>query len=109
KIEWFPVLKLPVIGYDNEKIIKKAIIRVRNKIGYSNISCHLLPKEFTLTQLQEIYEAVLNRKLDKRNFRRKILNLGIIKEAGGKKYLAANRPAGMYKFVSKKYQEVELL
>lgn len=109
KIEWFPVMKLPVIGYDHEKIIKKAMTRIRNKIGYSNVVCHLLPREFSLSELQEIYEAALNRKLDKRNFRRKILNIGIIKEVGKKKKFVANRPANLYKFVSKKYREVELL
>lgn len=108
-IGWFPVTKLPKIGYDHEKVIKKATTRIRNKLAYSNVVCHLLPKAFTLTCLQEVYGATLGRKLDKRNFRRKILSSGIIKELGRKERFAAHRPARLYKFISRRYKEMELI
>lgn len=108
-IEWFPVSSLPTIGYDHGQIIRKAITRIRNKLAYSNVACHLLPEAFTLTQLQGVYETTLGRKLDKRNFRRKILGLGVIREIGERERFAAHRPAKLYKFVSKRYEEVELI
>ncbi len=109
EIGWFPVAKLPVTDYDHGQIIKTAVTRIRNKLQYSNVAGHLLPETFSLTQLQKVYEAVLDRSLDKRNFRRKVLSLGVIKEAEGIEQAAAHRPARLYRFVTKKYQEIELV
>ncbi|MEK7610822.1 MAG: NUDIX domain-containing protein [Patescibacteria group bacterium] len=109
EIGWFPVDKLPVTGYDHKEIIKAAVTRIRNKLQYSNVAVHLLPPVFTLTQLQRVYEAVLARPLDKRNFRRKVLSLGVIRVANGIEEAAAHRPARLFRFVTKKYQEIELV
>lgn len=108
-IKWFPVAKLPPTGYDHGRIIKTAALRIRNKLQYSNVAGHLLSASFTLTQLQKVYEAVLSRSLDKRNFRRKVLSLGVIIEVGGKEKAAAHRPARLYRFRTKKYREIELV
>lgn len=108
-INWFPIDNLPEIGYDHKEIIEKAIIRIRNKIQYSNIACHLLPRYFTLSSLQKVYEAVLGRSLDKRNFRKKVLSIGVIRETKEKEKLTTYRPPKLYKFVSKKHKEVELV
>lgn len=105
-IMWIPVRALPPTGYDHTEIIALAIKRIRNKIQYSNIACHLLPTLFTLTNLQNVYEAILDRKIDKRNFRRKALTLGVIKPIEGRASIAANRPAQLFRFLSKSYEEV---
>lgn len=108
-INWFPINNLPEIGYDHKEIIEKAIIRIRNKIQYSNIACHLLPRYFSLSSLQKVYEAVLGRSLDKRNFRKKVLSIGVIRESKEKEKLTTYRPPRLYKFVTTKYKEVELV
>ncbi len=72
-ISWFPVNKLPQMAFDHREIIAFALARLRAKVGYSNIVYSLLPSEFTLTELQKTYEIILGQKLDKRNFRKKIL------------------------------------
>src|SRR5690606_37048809 len=71
---WHSLNDLPELGFDHGHIIEKAIQKVRRKISYSPIAFELLPEKFTLTQLQQLYEAIWGRKLDKRNFRKKMLN-----------------------------------
>jgi 8-oxo-dGTP diphosphatase len=101
----FDVDKLPKLAFDHEKIVRYAIKRLRAKLEYTNAAYSLLPAKFTLTQLQRIYEVILGAKQDKRNFRRKYLNLGLLKKttamSGGK-----HRPAALYEF--KRRQPVEL-
>lgn len=99
---WFDVCDLPLLAYDHLKIIKKAINRLKIKIQYTNISANLLPDEFTLSELQEIYEIVLRKKLDKRNFRKRILSLGLIKSVARRASREAYRPAQLYRFINKK-------
>src|SRR5690606_41175763 len=77
---WLPLSNLPELAFDHRDIIDKAIVKVRRKISYSPIAFELLPEKFTLTQLQQLYEAIWGWKLDKRNFRKKMLNYGILKE-----------------------------
>lgn len=98
--KWFPINKLPHLAYDHDEIIKVALERLKGKLAYTNIVANLLPKQFTLTELQSAYETILNRKLDKRNFRKKMLSVGLIKEAGKQKK-TIHRPAELYVFVKK--------
>ena len=79
-------------------VINYALQRLRWKIEYTNVVYSLLPREFTLSELQKIYEAILGKKLDKRNFRRKILSLGLLRTSGRKKTGLKARPAKMYMF-----------
>lgn len=79
-------------------ILSYAIQRLRWKAEYTNVVYSLLPSEFTLTELQEIYEAILGKKLDKRNFRKKILTLGLLKSSGRQRVGLKARPAAMYTF-----------
>lgn len=109
EIDWFPITALPKTAYDHDQMIRSATVRIRNKLQYSNVACHLLPETFSLTQLQVTYEAVLGRALDKRNFRRKVLSLGVIIPISEKEKFASHRPAVLYRFVSKKYQEIEIV
>ena len=72
--------------------------RLRGKLDYTTIAFNLLPKQFTLRELQRVYEIILHRKLDKRNFRKKILSTGILEDTGAKKMEGTHRPARLYRF-----------
>lgn len=107
---WFyPVDKLPKLGFDHKEVIHYALKRLQWKLEYTNVSQYLLPKEFPLTELQRVYEIVLNKQLDVRNFRKKIAQLGIIKDTGKMQKWFAYRPAKLFAFVSKKVEIVEIL
>ncbi len=108
-IKWFAVNKLPKLAYDHAQIIKTAIERLKAKLTYTNIVYGLMPKEFTLSELQNIYEIILNRKLDKRNFRKKILGLKLVKKLNKQKRGEAHRPADLYTFIKKTPQIIEIL
>ncbi len=97
-IKWFPISHLPRLAYDHEEIIDVAIDRLQKRLGYTNIVRSLLPEKFSLTELQSAYESILNKKLDKRNFRKKILALKLVKETGVKEEDKAYRPAALYEF-----------
>ncbi|MFH0873435.1 MAG: NUDIX domain-containing protein [Candidatus Komeilibacteria bacterium] len=107
-IQWFPINKLPKLAYDHREIIDVAIERLKSKITYTNIIAHLLPREFTLTQLQSLYESILDRPLDRRNFRKKIQSLKLVKPTA-KEARGANRPARLYTFTSTKIKIIEIL
>lgn len=108
-IKWFPVKDLLQLAYDHEDILFTAVQRLRAKLEYTNIVYGLMPKDFTLTEIQDVYEIILRKKIDKRNFRKKILSLGIIKEAKGKRRGETYRPAQLYTFINKKLQVVEII
>ena len=108
-IKWFPIDKLSKLAYDHREIVKCAINRLRNKLGYSNIVYSLLPNEFTLSELQGTYEVILSKKLDKRNFRKKLFSLNLVKSLGREKRGMANRPAALYAFKNKKPRIVGIL
>lgn len=97
-VRWWPVAKLPPLAYDHGAIAKTALERLRAKLGYTNVVWSLLPKEFTLQRLQDSYEGILGRGLDKRNFRKKILSLGLLEETGRTERGGAHRPAALYRF-----------
>ncbi|MBI2463010.1 MAG: NUDIX hydrolase [Candidatus Spechtbacteria bacterium] len=108
-IAWFPARHLPAIAYDHKEIISYAIERLKSKLEYTNIVYSLMPREFTLGELQDVYELILGRKLDKRNFRRKIASARMIRELAKKREGEANRPAALYIFTSHKPQKVEMI
>ena len=89
-------------------IISYAIQRLRWKVEYTNVVYSLLPREFTLSELQKIYEAILGKKLDKRNFRRRILSLGLLRSSGRKRTGLKARPARMYQFKERKPTMVQV-
>jgi 8-oxo-dGTP diphosphatase len=98
---WQPVRSLPKLGFANEEIIAYAEQRLRNKLEYTNVAYSLVPARFTLTDLQEVYEAILGERMDKRNFRRRMVGLGIVRETGDLRKLGAHRPAMLYEFTSR--------
>jgi 8-oxo-dGTP diphosphatase len=98
---WFPITKLPPLAFDHRKIAEYAHQRIRNKLDYTNVGFELLPERFTLTELQLVHEAILGQALDKRNFRRKIIQQGIVKPT--KEWQQTGRkPAQLYRFSEQK-------
>jgi 8-oxo-dGTP diphosphatase len=104
--QWFPVYQLPSLAFDHSEILKYAIERLRNKFEYTTASFTLLPDKFTLTELQRIYEQVLNKVLDKRNFRKKILSLDVLIPTGELKKQGISRPAELYQFSAEKFENL---
>ncbi len=95
---WFPIYGLPEMAFDHAKIIEYAIERLRGKLEYTTIGFQLLAPEFTLSELQTVYEAILAHTLDKRNFRKKILSTDILEETDKTKMEGPHRPARLYRF-----------
>jgi 8-oxo-dGTP diphosphatase len=108
-VKWWPIKKLPELAYDHKYIAKEAIVRLKSRLQYTNIAWSLLTDEFTLTDLQRIYEIILDTTIDKRNFRKRILALDLISSVGKKRGGEANRPAELYKFKHKKLEYVEIM
>jgi len=94
---WFPITDLPPLAFDHRKIVEYAHQRLRNKLDYTNVGFELLPDKFTLSELQAVHEAILGEDLDKRNFRRKTIQKGIVKPS--KEWRKTGRkPAQLYRF-----------
>jgi 8-oxo-dGTP diphosphatase len=97
RVAWFSVNELPQLGFDHAEIIRLARHRLVAKLNYSTIAFQLLPECFTLSQLQAVYETLLDEKLDKRNFRKAMLTRGILRETGGFARSGNHRPAKTYR------------
>jgi len=95
--DWFPAYEPPRLAFDHQQILDYAIVRLRYKLEYTALAFELLPEEFTLTELQEVYEHVLNEELDKRNFRRKVLSADVLEETDRRR-VGEHRPARLYRF-----------
>lgn len=104
--EWKPVRSLPRMAFDHAQIVRYALKRLRYKLEYSAVGFQLLPPVFTLSELQRAYETILGETLDKRNFRRRILQARVIEETG--QYQAGEgRPAMLYRFREDAVAEVK--
>jgi len=103
---WFPLETLPHLAFDHEEIVTYAHRRLRYKLEYSAVGFELLPPEFTLTEIQRTYEIILGEKLDKRNFRRRILQAGVI-EATPHQRMGEGRPARLYRYRDDAVAEVK--
>lgn len=104
---WFALDDLPKLAFDHDAIVEKAIERLRGKVRYKPIGFELLPKKFTLTQLQRVYEKILSVDLDKRNFRKKVLSTGLLIELDEVEQDVAHRAARLYMFDEKTYRKLE--
>lgn len=100
-IKWFPTKELPPLAFDHKSIISTAVERLKAKIGYSSIAVGLLPKKFRLSQLQKIYEIILDQVVDKRNFRKKMQSLDLLEPAGKIDKSGSHRPAALFRFKTK--------
>jgi len=98
---WHSVRGVSSLAFENERIIEYSNQRLRNKLEYTNVAYSLLPEQFTLTELQRVHEAILGEPLDKRNFRRRVVGLGIVRETGKTVKYGAHRPAMLFEFVSR--------
>ncbi len=98
-VSWFSVDELPELAFDHREIVDKALLRLKEELETSTVAFQLLPEKFTLTELQRVYELILGKQLDKRNFRKKILATGILQDIGETKMDGYHRPAQLYSFV----------
>ncbi|USN92448.1 MAG: NUDIX domain-containing protein [Candidatus Nomurabacteria bacterium] len=108
KALFVPVRELKNLAYDHDDMLNMAVRRLQGKLSYTTIAQYLLPRHFTLSELQSVYEIVLRRKFDKRNFRKKVLSLDIVKDTGTMQEGVKNRPASLHEFTSKNLLELEL-
>jgi len=103
---WFSVSDLPALAFDHDDIVEVALERLKGKVRYQPIGFELLPPKFTLRQLQQLYEAVLETPLDKRNFRKKVLAMGMLEDLDEIEQDVAHRAARLYRFDKQKYKEL---
>jgi 8-oxo-dGTP diphosphatase len=104
---WFSVWDTPKLAFDHADILGTALQRLKGKVRYQPIGFELLPPKFTLTQLQRLYEIILERELDKRNFRKKILSMDLLEELDEVEQDVSHRAARLYRFDHKKYKQLE--
>ena len=105
--KWFDVKDLPDLAFDHQDILEKGLSRVRTKIKYQPIGFELLNSHFPFSDLEHLYQTILDKKIDRRNFRKKILSFGILKETDKIHQEGSGRPAKLFTFNSTKYKELE--
>ena len=104
--QWWPMRKLPALAFDHGAVLDYSLKRLRNKLEYTTVGFQLLPSRFSLTELQEVYEAILNKKLDKRNFRRKLALLKVLRPT--REYRrGGRRPARLYEFSPANFEKLK--
>ena len=96
--DWFNIECIPTLAYDHNEILNDAVNKLKEKIYEKDFLKDLFPSEFTLPELQKVYETILGEKLDRRNFRKKLLNLDLIEDTLKEKKFDGNKPAKLYKF-----------
>jgi 8-oxo-dGTP diphosphatase len=106
-VAWYNIKKLPRLAFDHKKIIDTAIKRLRGKITYEPVGFELLDKEFPFSDLEKLYQTLLDQEIDRRNFKKKIMSLGILEELDTTIQRKSGRPARLYKFNKKKYFELK--
>ncbi|MBO7553754.1 MAG: NUDIX hydrolase [Bacteroidaceae bacterium] len=104
KAQWFPLDKVPSLAFDHDQILREATIALRRQIHFEPIGFELLPEKFTMTQLQHLYEAILDVKFDRRNFSNKMQHLGILTQLEETVTLPNKKEAFLYKFNAVNYQ-----
>ena len=109
KARWVPITKLPKLAYDHDTIVSVALERLRSRISYTTLIAKLLPQEFTLIELERAYETILKKKIDRRNFRKKIEKLELVRSLGRKRQGLKSRPAMLYSFRSTKVTPIDIL
>ncbi len=103
---WFSVADLPKLAFDHARIVDMGLARLRGKVRYQPIGFELLPPKFTLTELQRLYEVILERPLDKRNFRKKILAMEVLTDLEEVQQDVRHRAARLYSFDRKRYDQL---
>jgi 8-oxo-dGTP diphosphatase len=103
---WFPIDDMPRLAFDHAEIVSVALERLRGKVRYQPLGFELLPPKFTLGQLQRLYEAILGRDLDKRNFRRVVLRMNVLDELDELEEGVSHRPSRLYRFNKAEYKRL---
>lgn len=106
---WVDVEEARHLAYDHDTILHAAVERLQSRVTHSTLIGRVMPKDFTLTELERAYESIVKTSLDKRNFRKKILKLGVLKPLARKRVGGPFRPAQLYCFKSSKVQEIKVL
>ncbi|MGH7838346.1 MAG: NUDIX hydrolase [Candidatus Binataceae bacterium] len=106
--QWFEIAELPPLAYDHGLMAACALERLKSKLEYTNIACSLLPQRFTFAEVEEVYETVLARDLDRRNLRRRIFAMGLLRQLPETRR-GQGRPAALYEFVRGDVQAIEML
>lgn len=106
-VHWRSISKLPDLIFDHPKMVKRALTDLQNQVKVKPIGFELLPAKFTLVQLQDLYEAIYQRSVDKRNFRKKILSMGILEKLDEKEKETSKKGAYYYKFNKKNYEKLK--
>ena len=107
--QWFSVRNLPKLAYDHKEIVTCAVERLKTKLEYTNFAFAFLPQEFTLAELQKVYEIILSKKLDKRNFQKKLFVLNLLRPLRRTKKGLAHRLPQLYKFKDSKLKVMEVI
>lgn len=102
-VKWFPLNEIPVLAFDHDKMVAMAVERLKAKLTYQPIGFDLLPKAFLFSDLENLYCTILEKEIDRRNFRKKILSFGIIEETGLFSPVKMGRPAKLFRFNKYKY------
>ncbi|GHA29423.1 DNA mismatch repair protein MutT [Salinimicrobium marinum] len=103
---WHDISEVPDLVLDHNQMVQDALARIRRKARYKPIGFELLPEKFTIPQLQRLYEAIYQKELDSRNFRKKVLSLNVLIKLDEKDKTTSRRGAFLYKFDNKRYQEL---
>lgn len=104
---WFPIGEVPPLAFDHDRILRMAMSRLKERIHFEPVGFELLPDVFTMPQLQNLYEAILEVHFDRRNFASKMLKLGILEDTGDRPVGASSRIPVSYRFNKEKYNELK--
>ena len=104
---WFPIGEVPPLAFDHDRILRMAMSRLKERIHFEPVGFELLPEVFTMPQLQNLYEAILEVHFDRRNFASKMLKLGILEDTGDRPAGASSRIPVSYRFNKEKYNELK--
>jgi len=105
--QWFPVDEIPKLAFDHKDIIKTAQARLKAKLNYQPIGFNLLSDKFPFSDLENLYRTILERDIDRRNFRKKILSFGFLEETNELRSIGSGRPAKLFRFNSKIYRQLQ--
>lgn len=103
---WQSMMKLPVLIFDHHTMVKRALSELRMQIRIKPVGFELLPEKFTLVQMLDLYEAIYQKKIDKRNFRKKILSMNILEKLDEKEKETSKKGAYYYRFIKERYKKL---
>ncbi|WP_281309396.1 NUDIX hydrolase [Flavobacterium flavigenum] len=104
--QWFIIDEVPALAFDHNQILKKGLERLKAKLTYEPIGFDLLSKEFLFSELENLYCTILEKEIERRNFRKKILSFGIVEETENYSPVKTGRPAKLFRFNHKKYNDL---